>query len=117
MNAEQRPKIRLLGGVERTKGRAFYRLLSEVDARERVFEPHTPVTHMPNEQAQTAGGAACSQTYHPAGSWGSRLPSRPQGEQCDREAGSKDPMGLEVLRTNLEHQNWFHRSQLSVKSC
>lgn len=31
--------------------------------------------------------------------------------------GSKDPVGLEVLKTNLECQNSLHRSQLSVKSC
>lgn len=45
------------------------------------------------------------------------LPIRPQGEQLGYEAGSKDPVGLEVLKTNLERQNSLHRSQLSVKSC
>lgn len=51
MNAEQRPKIRLLGGVRCTKEAAALRIISNTNynARERVFKHHTPVTHICQE--------------------------------------------------------------------
>lgn len=63
------------------KKHLFYRLISEVnyDARERVFKPHTPATHMQHEQASMVGRGACNKGCQRM--LGRGLPSRTSQEE------------------------------------